>query len=427
MVEAQCLAAAVLEQVLEGRSLDVELAAAWRRHTALDVHDRAVAQDLAYGTVRFLPRFEALLEALLDKPLKDAQLRSLLLVALYQLERTRAAPHAVVDHAVRACGMLGLASAKGLANAVLRNFLRRRTALDARVQRSEPARYCHPQWWIDCLRTQYPGRYVQVLESGNQRPPLALRVNRRRTDTANYLALLAREGIGCEAFGASAVILEKPLPADRIPGLAEGLVSVQDPAAQLAAPLLDLEDGMRVLDACAAPGGKAAHALELAGVQLTALDQDAGRLERVHANLARLGLAAQVVCGDASAPARWWDGVPYQRILLDAPCSASGIARRRPDVKRLRRATDVAQFARAQGTMLDALWQTLAGGGKLLYATCSVFHEENRDQVARFLERHRDAARIDLPAVENEPGLPAGQLLPDERHDGFFYALLQKS
>jgi len=184
---------------------------------------------------------------------------------------------------------------------------------------------------------------------------------------------------------------------------------------------------LRVLDACAAPGGKAAHALELAAVQLTALDRDAGRLERVHANLARLGLAAQVVCGDASEPARWWDGVPYQRILLDAPCSASGIARRRPDVKWLRRATDVAQFARTQGVMLDALWQTLASGGKLLYATCSVFHEENGDQIAQFLERHRDAARIKLPAVENEPDLPAGQLLPDERHDGFFYALLQKS
>ena len=427
MVEAQCLAASVLERVLDGRSLDAELAAAWRRHAALDAHDRSVAQDLAYGTLRFLPRFEALLEALLDKPLKDAQLRSLLLVALYQLERTRAAPHAVVDHAVRACGMLGLASARGLTNAVLRNFLRRRTALDARVQRSEPARYCHPQWWIDRLRAQYPARYAQALESGNRRPPLALRVNRRRADMASYLALLARDGIGCEAFGEGAVILDKPLSADRIPGLAEGLVSVQDPAAQLAAPLLDLEDGLRVLDACAAPGGKAAHALELAAVQLTALDRDAGRLERVHANLARLGLAAQVVCGDASEPARWWDGVPYQRILLDAPCSASGIARRRPDVKWLRRATDVAQFARTQGVMLDALWQTLASGGKLLYATCSVFHEENGDQIAQFLERHRDAARIKLPAVENEPDLPAGQLLPDERHDGFFYALLQKS
>ena len=427
MVEAQRLAAAVLGRVLGGRSLDAELAAAWRRHAGLDVRDRAATQDLAYGTLRLLARFEALLDALLEKPLKDARLRALLLVSLYQLERTRAAPHAVVDHAVRACGALGLTSAKGLANAVLRNFLRRRTELDARVQRSEEARYCHPQWWIDRLRAQYPGRYARALEAGNQHPPLALRVNRRRADTAGYLELLARHGMRGEAYGSAAVILDKALPAERIPGFLEGLVSVQDPAAQLAAQLLDLEDGMRVLDACAAPGGKAAHALELADVQLTALDQDAVRLERVHANLARLGLAARVVCGDACEPARWWDGTPYQRILLDAPCSASGIARRRPDVKWLRRATDIARFAHTQGAMLDALWQLLASGGKLLYATCSVFHEENRDSVARFLERHRDAARIILPAVDNDTELPAGQLLPDERHDGFFYALLQKS
>jgi len=427
MVEAQRLAAAVLGRVLDGRSLDAELAAAWRRHARLDARDRAAAQDLAYGTLRLLARFEALLDALLEKPLKDARLRALLLVSLYQLERTRAAPHAVVDHAVRACGALGLTSAKGLANAVLRTFLRQRAALDARVQRSEEARHCHPQWWIDRLRAQYPGRYVQALDAGNQHPPLALRVNRRRANITDYLERLARHGIRGEAYGAAAVILDKALPAERIPGLPEGLVSVQDPAAQLAAPLLDLEDGMRVLDACAAPGGKAAHALELADVQLTALDHDAARLERVHANLARLGLAARVVCGDACDPARWWDGTPYQRILLDAPCSASGIARRRPDVKWLRRATDVEQFARAQARMLDALWQTLASGGKLLYATCSVFHEENREQAARFLERHRDAARIILPAVDNDKELPAGQLLPDERHDGFFYALLQKS
>lgn len=427
MVETQRLAGAVLGRVLDGRSLDAELAAAWRRHAGLDARARAAVQDMAYGTLRLLARFEALLDALLDKPLKDARLRALLLVALYQLERTRAAPHAVVDHAVRACGALGLTSAKGLVNAVLRNFLRRRPELDARVERSDEARYCHPQWWIDQLRAQYPGRYARALEAGNQHPPLALRVNRRRIDIAGYLDLLARHDIRAEACGAAAVVLDQPLPVERIPGFAEGFASVQDPAAQLAAPLLDLADGMRVLDACAAPGGKAAHALELADIDLTALDCDAARLERVSANLARLGLAARVVVGDAAEPAGWWDGKPYQRILLDAPCSASGIARRRPDVKWLRRAADVAQFARTQALMLEALWQTLASGGKLLYATCSVFGEENSETVARFLEHHRDAARVNLPAVDNDGELPAGQLLPDERHDGFFYALLQKS
>jgi 16S rRNA (cytosine967-C5)-methyltransferase len=427
VVEVQKLAAAVVERVLAGRSLDTELGAVWRQHAQLEAGERGAIQDLAYGTLRFLGQLEALLNALLEKPVHDANLRALLLVALYQLGYTRAAPHAIVDHAVRTCEALGFPAAKGLTNAVLRNFLRNRTTLLPRMQGSDVARYSHPQWWIDRLRAQYPGRYAQTLEAGNQHPPLALRVNRRRADTAGYLALLAREGLGGEAYGASAVILDKALPAGRIPGLAEGLVSVQDPAAQLAAPLLDLADGMRVLDACAAPGGKSAHALELADVELTALDQDAARLERVHANLARLGLTAHVACGDACEPAPWWDGKPYQRILLDAPCSASGIVRRRPDVKWLRRATDIAQFAQTQGRMLDALWQTLASGGKLLYATCSVFHEENREQIARFLERHRDAARLALPAVDNDAELPAGQLLPDERHDGFFYALLRKS
>jgi 16S rRNA (cytosine967-C5)-methyltransferase len=427
MVEAQRLAASVVGGVLAGRSLDARLAAAWQRHPQIDARNRAAAQDLAYGTLRFLGRLDALLDALLEKPLKDARLRPLLLVALYQLERTRAAPHAVVDHAVRACHALGLTSAKGLANAVLRNFLRQRSALDARVQRNEVARYSHPQWWIDKLRAQYPAHYAAVLEADNQRAPLALRVNRRRADVAGYLELLARHGIRGEAHGAAAVLLEKALPAERVPGLAEGWVSVQDAAAQLAAPQLDLRDGMRVLDACAAPGGKTAHALELADVELTALDNDGGRLERVHANLARLGCSARVVRGDAGEPAAWWDGVPFERILADVPCGASGVARRHPDIKWLRRETDIARFAREQSRMLEALWQTLAHGGKLLYATCSVFHEENCEQVARFLERHRDATRLALPAVDNDIQLPAGQLLPDRLHDGFFYALLQKS
>jgi 16S rRNA (cytosine967-C5)-methyltransferase len=427
VVEVQRLAAAAVGSVLAGRSLNAALAAVWRRHAQLGARDRAAIQDLAYGTLRFLPRFELQLEALLEKPLKDARLRALLLVALYQLAHTRAAPHAVVDHAVRSCEALGLTSAKGLANAVLRNFLRRRAALEAHAQRSDTARYCHPQWWIDKLREQYPSHYSTIMDAANQHPPLALRVNRRRLSPADYLELLARHDIKGEACGGSAVMLDKPVPAERIPGLAEGLVSVQDTAAQLAAPLLDASDGMRVLDACAAPGGKSTHVLELAAVELTALDNDDTRLERVRSNLARLGATARVVCGDACEPARWWDGVPYHRILADVPCSASGVARRHPDVKWLRRATDIAQFAQLQGRMLDALWQLLASGGKLLYATCSVFEEENREQVARFLERHRDAVRLSLPAVDAHIQQPAGQLLPDERHDGFFYALLQKA
>jgi 16S rRNA (cytosine967-C5)-methyltransferase len=245
MIEAQRLAAAVVAGVCSGRSLDAELAAAWRRHGELDARARGAAQDLAYGTLRFLGRLEALLDALLKKPLEDARLRALLLVALYQLDRTRAAPHAIVDHAVLACGALGLTSAKGLANAVLRGFLRRRTELDARVERIATARYSHPQWWIDRLQAQYPGHYARVLEAGNSKPPLTLRVNRRRAGVADYLELLERGGLEGERCGEAAVMLRKAVPAARIPGLAEGLVSVQDAGAQLAAPLLDLADGQR--------------------------------------------------------------------------------------------------------------------------------------------------------------------------------------
>jgi 16S rRNA (cytosine967-C5)-methyltransferase len=427
MVEVQRLAAGVVGGVMAGRSLDAALAALWRRRAQIAARDRGAIQDLAYGTLRFLGWLEAVLDALLQKPLRDARLRALLLVALYQLEYSRAAPHAVVDHAVRTCETLGLASAKGLTNAVLRNFLRKRTALGARAQRLETARFSHPQWWIEKLRAQYPSHYAAALDADNLHPPLALRVNCRRGTAETYLAMLMQQGIRAEAAGKTGVVLASPLPAERIPGLADGLVSVQDTAAQLAAPLLDLRDGMRALDACAAPGGKTMHALELADIDLVALDSDEQRLERVRANLARLGLTARVVCGDACEPEAWWDGRPFDRILADVPCSASGVARRHPDIKWLRRMADIAQFVQVQRRMLDALWQVLGSGGKLLYVTCSVFQEENDEQVAYFVERHPDATRLSLPALDDDPLLPAGQLLQNRRHDGFFYALLQKA
>lgn len=427
MLEVQRLAAGVVAGVLAGRSLDAELAAAWRRRPHNTAGERGAIQDLAYGTLRFLGWLEAILDALLKKPVRDARLRALLLVGLFQLEHTRAAPHAVVDHAVRTCEALGLVSAKGLTNAVLRNFLRDRTALGAHARRSEVARYSHPQWWIDKLRAQYPSHYAAALDADNLHPPLALRVNRRRVATADYIALLAQQGIRAEIAGDAAVILASPLPAHRIPGLGEGLVSVQDTAAQLAAPLLELCDGQRVLDACAAPGGKATHILELANVELLALDDDELRLDRLRANVARLGLASNVRCADAAEPGSWWDGKPFERILVDVPCSSSGVARRHPDIKWLRRASDIEQFGERQSRMLDALWQVLGRGGKLLYATCSVFREENGEQVLRFVERHPDATRVNLPALDNDPGLPAGQLLQNPRHDGFFYALVQKA
>lgn len=426
MDDIQSLASGVISRVLDGRSLDPELAKLWRGNPGLTAQQRAATQDICFGTLRFLGLIDALLQALLDKPLRDEKLRGLLRVALYQLEFTGAAPHAIVDHAVRACERLGLTSAKGLANAVLRNYLRRSAALLAEARRTDPGRYSYPQWWIAKLREQYPDQHETILDAGNLHPPMTLRVNRRRTSAEDYLARLASHGIAAQSLGAEAIRLAEPLPVERIPGFAEGWVSVQDAAAQFAAPLLAAEDGMRVLDACAAPGGKAAHILERARVDLTALDTDAARLERVTGTLGRLGLDARVICGDASEPAKWWDGRQFDRILADVPCSASGVVRRHPDIKWLRRKADVARFAERQRLMLEALWRLLASDGKLLYATCSVFHEENQLQIAQFLEHHHDARRLTLPGPELQLQQVAGQLLPDEWHDGFFYALLQK-
>ncbi|MBI4194467.1 MAG: 16S rRNA (cytosine(967)-C(5))-methyltransferase RsmB [Betaproteobacteria bacterium] len=426
MQEIQRLAGSVVGRVLAGNSLDAELAALWRGQRTLVAQQRAAIQDLCFGTLRFLGQVDALLDALLDKPLRDERLRCLLRVALYQLEHTRAAPHAIVDHAVRAAGRIGVGAAKGLINAVLRNFLRERARFLAQARRSDEGRFSYPAWWIAKLRRQYPEQFAAILDAGNLHPPLTLRVNRRRATPREYVDRLTAAGIAARGIGGSAILLDRPRPVETIPGFVEGLVSIQDAAAQRAAPLLDLAPRLRVLDACAAPGGKTAHMLELADVEVTALDSDARRLERVWENLTRLNLSARVVCGDAGEPAGWWDGRPFDRVLADVPCSASGVVRRHPDIKWLRRPGDIAQFARAQQRMLDALWQLLATGGKFLYATCSVFHEENHLQVEQFLERHRNAHRLILPGAGNHHAQPAGQMLPDREHDGFFYALLQK-
>lgn len=418
----------VLGNVLAGRSLDAELAAAWRRHPALTPHERAVIQDASYGVLRHLGRLDGLLDALLRKPLTDERLRQLLRIALYQLACTRTAPHAVVDQAVAACPPLGMPAAKGLVNAVLRTYQRERERVTAAALATERGRYSHPQWWIDRLRVQYPEQWAAILEADNEHPPLTLRVNRRQLSRAGYLTELTAAGIAAHAVDEDGVVLATPLPVDRIPRFGAGGVSVQDASAQRAARYLDPAPGSRVLDACSAPGGKAAHLLERdAALMLTALDREAPRLERIRENFTRLHLTAPVLAGDAATPAAWWDGVPYDAILADVPCSSSGVVRRHPDIKWLRREEDIAHYAVRQAQILDALWQLLRRGGKLLYATCSVFQEENGVQIARFLERHPDARQLSLPGEPEQRQEPAGQILPDADHDGFFYALLQKS
>lgn len=426
MERTQCLAAHVVGRVLDGRSLDSELTAVWRQQTALSPQQRGAVQDVAYGTLRHLGYVDAAIDRLLSRPLTDLPVRNLLQVTLYQLMHTKAHSYAIVNHAVPAAARLGFPKAQGLVNAVLRNFLRRRDELDAAINATDLGRYSYPQWWIDRVAAEYPDTWREILDAGNARPPLTLRVNRRKIARDDYLEILRLQDIAAHAVGRQGIVIEKPRPVSLLPGFAEGQVSVQDAGAQLAAELLDVADGMRVLDACAAPGGKAAHLLELADIDLTAADIDAQRLQRVTENLTRLSLNAKLLQADASNAAAWATAGLFDRILADVPCTASGVVRRHPDIKWLRQPDDIAAMGQRQTRILDTLWQLLNRGGKLLYATCSVFSEENGLQVEQFLARHADARQIAVSLSAEGLRQSHGQLFPDAAHDGFFYALLEK-
>ncbi|MEY4597309.1 MAG: rRNA ((967)-C(5))-methyltransferase RsmB [Pseudomonadota bacterium] len=426
MERTQCLAAHVVGRVLDGRSLDSELTAVWRQQTALSPQQRGAVQDVAYGTLRHLGYVDAAIDRLLSRPLTDLPVRNLLQVTLYQLMHTKAHSYAIVNHAVPAAARLGFPKAQGLVNAVLRNFLRRRDELDAAINATDLGRYSYPQWWIDRVAAEYPDTWREILDAGNARPPLTLRVNRRKIARDDYLEILRLQDIAAHAVGRQGIVIEKPRPVSLLPGFAEGQVSVQDAGAQLAAELLDVADGMRVLDACAAPGGKAAHLLELADIDLTAADIDAQRLQRVTENLTRLSLNAKLLQADAGNAAAWATAGLFDRILADVPCTASGVVRRHPDIKWLRQPDDIAAMGQRQTRILDTLWQLLNRGGKLLYATCSVFSEENGLQVEQFLARHADARQIAVSLSAEGLRQSHGQLFPDAAHDGFFYALLEK-
>ncbi|ARP88181.1 16S rRNA (cytosine(967)-C(5))-methyltransferase RsmB [Bordetella genomosp. 9] len=338
------------------------------------------------------------------------------------------APYTVVDQAVQAAaGQRRLTPFKGLINGTLRTFLRDRSALSAQLARHIEARWNHPQWWVDKLRSAYPANWESILAAANAHAPLTLRVNRRRATRDDVLTAFYRAGVAARAAGTQGIVLAQPRPVQQLPGFEEGWWSVQDAGAQLAAPLLGVADGMRVLDACAAPGGKTAHLLELADIDLLALDADPGRLRRVDENLRRLGLASARVrmqAADAADPDSWWDGTPFDAVLADVPCTASGIVRRHPDIRWLRRADDVPRTVKLQTRIVDALWRTVAPGGRLLYVTCSVFPDEGERQAAAFAARHGDAQRLQAPGQL----LPtAGGDTPEGEHDGFFYALFAKA
>jgi 16S rRNA (cytosine967-C5)-methyltransferase len=378
------------------------------------------------------------LARLLDRPVTEPRLEALLAVALYQLLHTRAAAHAIVDGAVDAAALLGAARARGLVNAVLRGAQRRQSEIEAAALADDEARYSVPRWWIDRLREDWPQDWQRILEASATRPPFTLRVDRSRLSREQFIERCRDRGFEAVALPMpEAVRLGKAVAVDQLPGFAEAECSVQDAGAQLAAELLDPRDGERVLDACAAPGGKALHLLQRARIELTALDVDGERLARVRQNLERARLAARLVDADAADLPAWWDGRPYDRILLDAPCSGSGVLRRHPDIRWLRRVEDLPAFARRQRGLLDAVWTTLARGGQLLYCTCSVFAIENARVVAGFLADHPDACQVCCAGqaaalqARGETDLrlnPGGSLdlLPGADHDGFHYSLLSK-
>lgn len=424
-------AARALAAVLSGKaSLNSALPAQLDK---VDARDRGLTQDLAFGTARWQPRLDLLAAQLLQKPFKsaDSDVHALLLVGLYQLLYTRIPAHAAIGETVGCADKLKKPWAKSLLNAVLRRAQREGEALLTGMEHDPVARTAHPRWLQKALKAFWPADWEALCAANNAHPPMILRVNRRHHTRDAYLALLAQAGLQANActYSGDGIVLAEACDVRTLPGFAEGWVSVQDEAAQLAADLLDLAPGQRVLDACCAPGGKTCHLLEaqpdLAGV--VAVDLEAKRLVRVRENLDRLGLDAQLIACDARETPTWWDGKAFQRILLDAPCSATGVIRRHPDIKLTRQAEDIPALAALQGELLDALWPTLEVGGMLLYATCSSLPTENTEVIEAFLARTPGARELDL-ATDAGLRQPHGrQLLPQQGgHDGFYYAKLIK-
>ncbi|ANF83481.1 16S rRNA methyltransferase [Pseudomonas antarctica] len=424
-------AAKALAAVLNGKaSLNSSLPTQMDK---VEDRDRGFTQDLAFGTARWQPRLSALAAKLLQKPFKaaDADVEALLLVGLYQLLYTRVPAHAAIGETVGCADKLKKPWAKALLNAVLRRAQRESEALLAELEHDPVVRTAHPRWLQKSLKAFWPEQWEAICAANNAHPPMILRVNRRHHSRDAYLQLLTDAGINASpcVYSSDGIVLEAAADVRSLPGFAEGWISVQDEAAQLAADLLDLAPGQRVLDACCAPGGKTCHILEvekdLAGV--VAVDLEAKRLVRVRENLARLGLSADLIAADGRDTATWWDGKPFQRILLDAPCSATGVIRRHPDIKLTRQPDDIAALAVLQGELLDAMWPTLEVGGILLYATCSTLPTENTEVIEAFLARNSGARELDLATTAGIKQPHGRQLLAQEGgHDGFYYAKLIK-
>jgi 16S rRNA (cytosine967-C5)-methyltransferase len=398
----------------------------------------AAVRAIALGTLRWYLRLIPALELLMERPEALAgPVKALLAVAAHQVEYSRNAPQASVHAAVDAARILGMSRATGLVNAVLRRFARERATLLTRIDAGLPARTAHPAWLVEQICTAWPEQGAEILLANNAHPPMTLRVDLSRMSAGSYRARLAERSIDAHLiqWATAAVSLDRPVPVGELPGFNEGLVSVQDAGAQLAAVLLDASPAMRVLDACAAPGGKTGHLLELlgTGAEVTALDVDAARVELIAENLRRLSRTARLCIGDAGDPSSFWDGLPYERILVDAPCSSTGVIRRHPDIKLLRRPADVPAFSATQLAILRAAVTMLSPGGRLLYSTCSVLPQENEQVIAELIAAEPAVRPVALPAAWRVPGAieraPGVQLLPSAAAgtDGFYYACVEKA
>lgn len=430
MSNLRLTASQIINDVTEGRSLSDCLNAVLP--AIKDGRDRALLQAICYGVCRFYTRLDVILSHLLKTPMqaKDGDVHALLLVGLYQLMAMRIPEYAAVTETVNATEKLKKTWSRGFVNAILREYLRQRESIEKEIQTDEEALYAHPEWWIDALKTAWPDQWQAILEANNQHPPFSLRVNQQRITREKYLEKLQQADHVAKIIPetTNGIILDAPIAAESLPGFSAGEISVQDGAAQLSAELLNLAPQQRVLDACAAPGGKLMHMLEVVpDLSIIAVEKEATRMQSIKENLARLQMNAECIHRDAKSIRDWWDGELFDRILLDAPCSASGVVRRHPDIKLLRYPSDIGAFAQEQVKLLTSLWKTLKPDGLFLYATCSIFPEENVQVVQSFLAAHADAVEEKIVADWGIVCAVGRQILPGMHEmDGFYYALLRK-
>jgi 16S rRNA (cytosine967-C5)-methyltransferase len=415
-----------VSEVIKGHNLNQVFERHFDHHSHITPQQKSIAIFLAYGAIRFLGENQFFIRKLINKKITNKKIEALLCVALFQLNHDQSTEFTVVNEAVKAAKFINKSWAGSFVNGVLRNFIRQKDNLKAELKNDGEAFYSYPLWWIKLIKQEYNKDWESILLNGNKHPPLTLRINVRKINLKQYEEKLKSESIEYRILGDIALELTQPIPVEKIPGFIDGEVSVQDFGAQLAAQLLDLKDGQVCLDACSAPGGKTGHMLEMADIELVSIDQEKDRLHKVKENLERLQLHAHLKCADLTAIKSWWNEKLFDRILLDAPCSASGVVRRHVDIKWLRRSRDIDMFAKQQKIMLQAMWQLLKKGGKLLYATCSIFPDENQRVIDDFIKEHSDAKEVKW-SVDSKYSKYENQLIPSENHDGFFYALFEKN